>query len=246
MNDCKIVFGSMRMCEYDYSNSYWVNLFNEIYDMGIVIHHVSNEYESFSLYCNVLNEFYNVYPEKRIKHIVKLAEPHFDSNIFDAELLLLKINYYRHALQVENELFGIQWMWRGSLSDDLLRCKQFYNSGIQIKDYISFLKREGLIGKFYIFPYSIGFAEAVLNMENIYSGFFDGFIVYRNFNELEYDSILDKSKKLNLILRPLNAGKTLNEKNAKDSFRFAISHKNISAGIISISSISKLNEIYEV
>jgi hypothetical protein len=217
-----------------------------MYEKGIHIHHVSNEYESFKLYCNVLNEFYNVYPEKRIKHIVKLAEPHFDSNIFNSELFLLKINDYRQVLQVENELFGIQWMWRGNLSDDLLRCKQFNNSGIQIKDYISYLKRERLIGKFYIFPYSVGFAQTVVNMENMHNGFFDGFIVYRNYMELEYDSILNETNKSNLILRPLNAGKTLIEQNAKDSFRFALSHKNVSAGIISISSVEKLNEIYDV
>jgi hypothetical protein len=235
----------MRMCEYDYSNSYWVNLFNEMYEKGIVIHHVSNEYESFKFYSNVLNKFYDVYPKKRIKHIVKLAEPHFDSNFFDPELLMLKINDYRQALQVEKELFGIQWMWRGSLSDDVFRCKQFEKSGIQIKDYISLLKRNRLIGKFYIFPYSISFAKAVLKFENSYSGFFDGFIVYRNFMELEFDSILNESNKSNLVLRPLNAGKTLNVKNAKDSFEFALSHKNVSAGIISISSVDKLNEIYD-
>lgn len=236
----------MRMCEYDFSNIYWVNLFNEMYEKGINIHHVSNEYESFNLYCDVLKEFYNYYPEKRIKHIVKLAEPHFDSNVFNQELLLLKINDYRQALQVDNELFGIQWMWRSNLPDDLLRCNQFNNSGIQIKNYISILKKERLIFKFYIFPYSINFAQVVLKMESICGDFFDGFIVYRNYMELEYDSILKESNKSNLILRPLNAGKTLNEQNAKDSFRFALSHKNVSAGIISISSVEKLNEIYDV
>lgn len=246
MNDSNIVFGSMRMYEYDYSNQHWVNLFNVMYEKGINIHHVSNEYESFNLYCDVLKEFNNIYPEKRIKHIVKLAEPHFDSNIFVPELLLLKINEYRQALQIENELFGIQWMWRGSLSDDLSRCKQFNDSEIQIKNYISFLKREKLIERFYVFPYSIIFAQAVLKIENVYNDFFDGFIVYRNYMELEYDTILDESKKSNLILRPLNAGKTLDEQNAKDSFLFALSHKNVSAGIISISSVAKLNEIYDV
>ena len=236
----------MRMCEYGYSKSYWVNLFNEMYEKGVFIHHVSNEYESFKLYSDVLKEYYNVYPEKKIKHIVKLAEPHFDSNIFDPELLLLKINEYRQALHVENELFGIQWMWRGNLSDDLSRCKQFNNSGIQISNYISFLKREKLIDKFYVFPYTISFAKAVLKIEDIYGDFFDGFIVYRNYMEMEYDLILDESNKSNVILRPLNAGKTLNMNNAKDSFKFALSHKNVSAGIISISSVYKLNEIYEL
>jgi hypothetical protein len=164
------------MFEYDYSNSYWLNLFNEMYEKGIFIHHVSNEYESFKLYCDVLKEFYKVYPEKKIKHIVKLAEPHFDSNIFDPELLLLKINEYRQELQVENQLFGIQWMWRGNLSDDLSRCKQFNNSEIQIKNYISFLKRQNLIDNFFVFPYSISFAQAVLEMDKTGGDFFDGFI----------------------------------------------------------------------
>ena len=39
----------MRMCEYDYSNTHWVDLFNEMFDKGVFIHHVSNEYESFEI-----------------------------------------------------------------------------------------------------------------------------------------------------------------------------------------------------
>lgn len=236
----------MRMSEYTYPNNYWVALFKEMYDRGVQIHHVSNEYESFKLYCDVLKDFYIKYPDKKIQHIVKLAEPHFDSSTFDSGLLFRKINDYREALLIENEIFGIQWMWRSNLSDDLLRCNQFYNSAAQIYHDISFFKKEKLINKFYIFPYTIFFAKMVLKLENLYTDFFDGFIVYRNIMEMEYDSILDVSKKSNLILRPLNAGKTLKEKSASDSFKFALSHKNVSAGIISISSILKFNDIYEV
>jgi hypothetical protein len=233
------------MCEYDYSNTHWVDLFNEMFDKGVFIHHVSNEYESFEFYCEILKIFNERYPLKKIKHIVKLAEPNFDINVFNSELLLLKINNYRKALSLSDELYGVQWMWRGNLSDDLLRCKQFNNSGIQIKDYISYLKRERLISKFYMFPYSVRFAEVALEMERIYGDIFDGFVVYRNYMELEYDTILSDSNKSNLVLRPLNAGKTLKENSAKNSFRFAVSHKNVSGGIVSISSIEKLCEIYD-
>jgi hypothetical protein len=236
----------MRMSEYDYPISYWVNLFSELYEKGVKVHHVSSEYVSFHIYCIVLREFYSIFPKRKIKHIVKLAEPHFDSIKFNSGVLLKKVNEYRQALLVDNELFGIQWMWRGDLADDNLRCKQFENSGIQIRDSISFLKSQRIIDKFYIFPYTTRFARVVLKMEDICQDFFDGFIVYRNYMELEYDSILDDSNKSNLILRPLNSGKTLIDKSVKDSFSFAISHKNVIGGIISISSISKLNEIYGI
>ena len=43
----------MRMNEYDYSNAYWKNLFNIMYENGISIHHVSSEYDSFNRYCKV-------------------------------------------------------------------------------------------------------------------------------------------------------------------------------------------------
>ena len=43
------------MNEYEYDNSYWVRLFNTMYENGIFIHHVSSEYESFKRYCEILN-----------------------------------------------------------------------------------------------------------------------------------------------------------------------------------------------
>ena len=52
----KLIFGTMRMSEYDYSVSHWVDLFNKMHDSGIFVHHVSSEYESYFFYITVLKK----------------------------------------------------------------------------------------------------------------------------------------------------------------------------------------------
>jgi hypothetical protein len=60
----KLIFGSMRMSEYDYSVLHWVDLFDKMHDIGIFVHHVSSEYDSYVLYITVLKEFNLKYPNK--------------------------------------------------------------------------------------------------------------------------------------------------------------------------------------
>lgn len=231
------------MMDYDYPSSYWVELFSQMYDLGVHSHHVSNEYKSFQFYCDVLSEFYSQYPEKKISHIVKLAEPHFGNNSFNSSLLKEKVHIYRKELFCHNDLFGIQWMWRGNLTDDKARCEAFFEKSRCIKDTITELKTNKLIKNFLVFPYTLEFAEVVLRLDSSHKNFFDGFVVYRNKMETEYDSILNKALKYNLVLRPLNAGKTLENFSSKDSVNFSLSHKNVKGCIISISTIARLNEI---
>ncbi len=233
----------MRMLEHDVSVSEWVNLFDFMYEKKVLVHHVSSEYDSFNLYRNVLTEFRKKFPQKRIEHIVKLAVPNFSDSGFSEFSFFNKINEYKSMLNSSSELFGIQWMWRNGLDVDDLRCNQFKKYSDLIYASIKRAKSLKLFRNFFVFPYSVQFAKAVLEVDTLRKDFFDGFIVYRNFHEIEYDEILESSIKTNYILRPLNAGKVLAHNSPKQSLNFAISHKNIAGAIVSISSINRYFEL---
>lgn len=232
----------MRMLEYDFPVAYWVNLFSELHDLGITTWHSSTEYESFGLYCEVLADFSRQFPEKKIKHMVKLAEPHFHINEFSAELLNAKVSEYLEKLNTES-LFCVQWMWRGELSDNPKRAQLFEESYPEIEKSVSDLKASGKIENFHCFPYDIGFAEAVLDKKAI-----DGLVVYRNKLETEYDLQLQKSAELgkkNFIIRPLFAGKALELKGEtpKSLLEFALDFPNVEGAVLSISSVKKIKQI---
>lgn len=237
-----IVFGSMRMLEHDYSLEHWVDLFQDLYDSGVTTFHSSNEYESFALFCEALAVFQKKNPEMRIKHIVKIAEPHFHINSFDANLLEEKINEYCRHLNVST-IDVVQWMWRGDLQDNAAREQLFEEYYPEMEKAILYLKQSNKINQFCCFPYNVEFALSAIKKEHI-----DGLIVYRNVIEQEYDTALELAAKLNkksYILRPLNAGKALNIENQspKSLVQWALDFPNIEGAIISISSISRLKEI---
>ena len=75
-----VIFGTMRIDDYPYEDQYWIDLFYQMYAFGINIHHTSLEYSSYTRYCKILEKFSLKYPNKRIKHVVKLAEPNFEDN----------------------------------------------------------------------------------------------------------------------------------------------------------------------
>jgi hypothetical protein len=217
----KLIFGSMRMSEYDYSVLHWVDLFDKMHDSGIFVHHVSSEYDSYVLYITVLKEFNLKYPNKQILHLVKLAEPHFDSSEFNPYLFQSKIDKYFVELNV-SKLWGIQWMWRGDLFE---------------------LKKNNLIDGFYLFNYTNTFCELAITLSKQFdNSLFDGLTVYRNVQENEFDKYLDYFER-NIIIRPLFAGKLETSLSKKQLVEYALNHGRVTNGIISISSIDKLNQL---
>lgn len=237
-----IVFGSMRMLEYDYSLDYWVQLFSDLHDFGVTTFHSSNEYESFPFFCEVLSVFRVKYPLKKIKHIVKIAEPHFHINEFDGFRLEKKIDEYCTQLNVD-KIDVVQWMWRGNLEDHLLRESFFEKYDSEIKESVFQIKSSGKIDRFCCFPYSENFALAAIKKEYV-----DGLIVYRNLVEQEYDDALLSSESLgkeSYVLRPLNAGKALLEEDQtpKKLIHFALDFPNLIGAIVSISSMTKIKQL---
>lgn len=238
----KIIFGSMRMLEYDFPAAYWVNLFSDLHDLGVRTWHSSSEYESFELFCEVVGKFGKTFPDKPIRHMVKLAEPHFHVNTFDAGLLSQKVDEYLDKLQTDS-LYCVQWMWRGDLSDNERRKALFLESYPAIEKAVAALKQSGKIENFHCFPYDAGFAQAALNTKAI-----DGLVVYRNKLETEYDGLLQQAAragKRSFIIRPLFGGKALEleSETPRSLLRFALDMPNVDGAVLSISSIEKITQI---
>ncbi len=66
--------------------------------------------------------------------------------------------------------------------------------------------------------------------------------MYRNIQENEFDKYLVFFER-NIIIRPLFAGKLETSLSKKQLVDYALNHVRVTNGIISISSIDKLNEI---
>lgn len=230
------------MSEYDYSVAHWVDLFDKMHDSGIIVHHVSSEYDSYVFYMTVFKEFNLKYPKKQISHLVKLAEPHFDSNYFNPKLFQSKIDKYLTELNV-SKLWGIQWMWRGDLKNESSRLDNFKENIVLLNSKVFELKKNNLIDGFYLFNYTNTFCELAISLSKQFDNLlFDGITVYRNIQENEFDKYLDFFER-NIIIRPLFAGKLETSLSKKQLVEYAFNHSRVTNGIISISSINKLNEL---
>ena len=229
----------MRITEHNYSDQHWINLFDLMYQKGIQLHHVSCEYYSFNLYCKLLSKFKSKYPGRIINHIVKLAEPNFENNIFSTKKLNQKIQLYQEKLQV-NKIDTVQWMWRGSLDNEEKRLELFLKQKNQIKDFVLKAKKEKKIKNFFVFPYTFSFAKECLNIS-----FIDGIVVYRNPSETFYDDLIVNCENVNkkcIVIRPFFSGKEIKSNlTAEKLISFSLNLKSIIGTIVSISRPNQLN-----
>ena len=81
-------------------------------------------------------------------------------------------------------------MWRGNLSQDDIRIKNFLKDRLKIKRLFNSLLKKKIISGIYVFPYTEKFL-----LKSISSNIFNGACVYLNPVEKEY------KKLINLILR---------------------------------------------
>jgi hypothetical protein len=238
----RVILGSMRMHEIDRSLPQWVDFFLQAYGVGIRKLHSSNEYESYPLLCEVLKRLSECRPDVIFSHIVKLADPSFDESGFDADRLETRVRNYCTELGV-TKINDVQWMWRSGLDDDSTRVANFKINKEKIMSAAEKMRATGLIERLLCFPYSRGFAEAA-----VAGGVFDGLVVYRNLNEMEYNGVIARAEQnqiVTLIIRPLHAGELLSDKvrSAKDIFDAALDMPGIESGIVSTSNIAHLREL---
>ena len=233
----ELTFGSMRMSERPSDAGHWRDLLVESIDAGITTCHSSDEYESFSLFCSVLDQLRRDGMASRLQHIVKLAEPHFGKNDFDEKRLRQRVEGYLTWLGVAR-LDVVQWMWRGDLTREQDRLSGFTAQRDSIREAFALLRREGKVGAVLPFPYTLAFAEKVRSEES-----FDGLTVY--LNPLEVDHVPFLGWKATVALRPLAAGRVL-EAGYKPAtaIAWALAHPGVSTTVVSYSSAAHLRELW--
>jgi aryl-alcohol dehydrogenase-like predicted oxidoreductase len=240
-----LALGTMRMLAVERSEAKWLDFLSEAHRLGLQTLHSSVEYDSFPLLSSLLSQSDTVESLPKFRHIAKLAEPSFDDQGFDTSRLRNRVEAYLSALSTP-VLHDVQWMWRQSLNIDELRVEQFDRQLDLIAEAVGRLKRDGLIERFFCFPYSIAFGRVALEHEAI-----DGLIVYRNVQETEYDPLIDRSYELSKpchIIRPFNAGVALetDQRTHGALLAFALDKPAIESAILSSNSIEHLQQLAAV
>jgi len=208
----------------------------ESMDAGITTCHSSSEYESFPLFCSVVERLRREGIASRLQHVVKLAEPHFGEYDFDAKRLRQRVERYLSSLAVDR-LDVVQWMWRGDLKREQDRLNGFIARRDSIHAAFASLREEGKVGAVLPFPYTVSFAERILAEDA-----FEGMTVYLNRMELDYVPFL--GRKGTVALRPLAAGRVLDVGyTAAAAIEWALAHPGVSTAVVSYSSSEHLKEL---
>jgi len=121
----------------------------------------STGYDPFARFCALVRRLGGRRLE--MQHVVKLAEPHFGDVLFDEGRLRAKVDAYLADLAVPR-IDVVQWMWRGDLKQEEARLAGFARQYDAIQAAFDALRTEGMIGAAVTFPYSLGFADAVLSV----------------------------------------------------------------------------------
>jgi aryl-alcohol dehydrogenase-like predicted oxidoreductase len=235
-----LVLGTMRFPEVVRSHDEWLHFLRSVWAMGIRTLHSSSEYDSFSLVSTLLSEASSNNEVFSFRHIVKVAEPSFDDADFDADRLKEKVLAYQNKLQtaVVNDF---QWMWRHDLKADGKRLLHFQRRLDAVGEAASQMKRDGLIERFFCFPYSPDFATVALEDERV-----DGLVVYRNVCETDYDAHLDWSHVLGKrchVIRPFFLTGALRAESHCKRLAFALDKPAIESAILSSNSVAHLSEL---
>jgi aryl-alcohol dehydrogenase-like predicted oxidoreductase len=238
----KIILGTMRLLEHNRTVSEWSNFFEDVYDLGIRTLHSSSEYDSFPLLCEILGSLKRSNPSIRFRHIIKLANPSFDEDGFSLPRLKHAIGNYRNRLQ-SDRIEDVQWMWRNNLSDENQRLADFSKSVSTITEAIFTLKSQALINRFFCFPYTTEFGQMAIEVPAV-----DGLVVYRNYEEILYDTLIDvcaERNKAAIIIRPFNGGATLRNRidTPKSNLAFAINKPAIESAIISSGNLDHIRQL---
>lgn len=155
------VFGSMRVGELSARAA--TELLVHLLERGVRRFHSSTEYDSFDQFASTLREACarSGCARETLRHVVKVAEPHFGESEFSPSRLAERVAAYADALGV-GRVDVVQWMIRHDLDDEPGRLAILEHNLGAIAEAVSTLKREGAIGRFGCFPYTLGMREAVL------------------------------------------------------------------------------------
>lgn len=157
----QVTYGTMRMRpEVDGVKAH--DLLCELHDDGIDTHHSSFEYDAHPLYLESLKKARAT--GRKFLHIVKLSEPSWDTDQFDASKLEKNIDRELSELGTE-QIASLQWLFRTpNASDTNERIASFLEQQQEINDTMRKLKREGKVANVSVFPYAQEFAGIALKI----------------------------------------------------------------------------------
>lgn len=260
-----ITFGSMRLDPKQIERKKASKLISYLYEHGINTFHSSHEYATDPFFCQVIEQFRTQNPSARLQHIVKIGVPHFDEAEFSSHRLVTLVENRLRDLGTER-IDLVQWLVRHQPNSDRHRLKILAACQEELEITWSKLQQEGKVGVLTAFPYSVPFAEAVLQLPNC-----KGLVTYLNLLELEMTPLLEQMARQEqgyVAIRPLGGGlitsKILQAESTeetqklkaiisaldipvKDLTKFAIQfpllHPVVASVIVSVSSIEQVKEI---
>jgi aryl-alcohol dehydrogenase-like predicted oxidoreductase len=234
-----LAFGTMRLNERGLDDRASEVLIRESLARGITTFHSSSEYEPFARFCALLLRLGE--RRREMQHVVKLAEPHFGDPSFDESRLRAKVDAYLSNLGAAR-IDVVQWMWRGDLKDEEARLAGFSRQRDEIQAAFDALRVAGKIGAVATFPYTLGFADAVLSAR-----FGGGLAVYLNPIEHEMQGRVDRADALRagvIAIRPLAAGKAAAAGiDAATCLRDVLGRPAVSTAVVTYSSVEHMEEL---
>ncbi len=221
----RFVYGTMRLDALEQTQA--TELLCTLLQAGVRRFHSSDEYASFGLFSRSLAGACGqtgVNPAS-LRHVVKLASPHFDEHHFDAVAVRDRLERYATALGAPC-IAQVQWMARIDLKDEPARLALLEKEGPAIAAAAANLRKSGIIEEFGCFPYTVDFAKAAIQ-----TGAFDVFIDYYNPWERDAEAYADMLKTSGIsfmALRPFAAGKGFEEgRSVADLLDFAEGHPTL-------------------
>ena len=180
-----ITFGSMRLDAQRISFAEAVDLVSYLYDNGVTTFHSSHEYPTDEFFCRVVKELRKVKPNVELQHIAKIGVPHFDEDRFEGKRLIELIDRRLQDLNAE-KIDVVQWLVRQQPNDDVHRLPILEQCQTELQQAWNQLQQAGKVGVLASFPYSVSFAQAVLNCDRV-----SGLVTYLNPLELDMTPLLD-------------------------------------------------------
>lgn len=259
-----VIFGSMRLDPSKIELERAIELVSYLYSRGVDTFHSSHEYDTDAFFCRAIQQFRQQHPEAEIKHIVKIGVPHFgDSEFSSAKLIALVENRLRDLNTERIDL--VQWLVRHQPNEDRYRLPILAACQQELQKTWSRLQQEGKVGALAAFPYSVPFAEAVLQLPSCW-----GLVTYLNYLELEMAPLLDvmaANGQGYVAIRPLGGGLITGDSDlaavpkqqrlqkimaalnlraselVKSAVRFPLLHPAVTSVMVSVSSIAHAEEI---
>jgi len=242
------VFGTMRLEQHDLDSC--IDLLQHVLEAGVRRFHSSTEYGSFKLFCVALPHACarSGIDIDSLRHIVKLASPHFGESRFDESTMVSAVDEYRKSLEVDT-LDVVQWMTRMDLADESARMNCLSRDNEAIANYAKNARADGNINRLGCFPYTRTFRDAVIQKP-----WCDTLVDYLNLDEREaYDSIPNLNDGQSIIaIRPLypmfseSSDNSAARPSADECLTFSLQNDKVEAVVVSASSIEHADELVSI